>query len=258
MKKSLIIVLLAIAMLFSGCVKNLEEYGFSDITILKGKVIEETEQVPLAGINVSITNGSRTYSSCSTGENGIFELEVNYHEIDAEYYLLLRGKGRNKKYDLKGMGQELYDYRDIVLYAALPTFEFEGITYEVYPTDINNKTWQEAQEFCAELVYSDCDNWSLPSIYELVAMYENRGSIGGFSLDNHWSGTYKGTYGGGIAGSAPSRDYYYTVDFGNGEVSSGCEIDLNSFRPIRISTSGSYVPGAPTVTTNCVNYNPSR
>lgn len=244
-------ILVALAMLFSGCVKNLEEYGFTDTTKLKGKVIEETEQVPVAGINVSVTNGTRTYSSCTTGEDGLFELEVNYNEIDAEYYLLLSGKGKTKKYDLMGMGQEIYDYRDVVLYAVitLATFEYDGIIYDVYPTDINNKTWDEAQEFCAELVYADYDDWSLPSKDELLAMYENRGSIGGFSSNKYWSGTYEGCHGSAVYYNV----YYYCywgVDFGTGEVSSYDRDNYYSFRPIRISTSGTVVTGAPTVTTN--------
>lgn len=242
MKKSLIVIWAAVAMMMTGCVKNLEEYGFAETTIIKGKVIEGTEHVAVAGVNTSITNGSRTYASYTTSEDGLFELEVNFNEIDKDYYLFLSGKGKTKKYDLKGMGQELYDYRDVTLYETVTfaTFEHDGIIFDVYPTDINNKTWDEAQEYCAELVYADYDDWALPSINELSAMYENRGSIGGFSSNMYWSGTM-GNY----------SYLRYVVDFGTGNVYSRDKDDNYrfSFRPVRISTSGTVVTGAPTVTT---------
>lgn len=122
MKKSLIMILTAIVIVFTSCVKRIEDCGFSDVTVLKGRVIEETGHTPLSGIDVSVTNGTRTYASYNTGNDGCFEMEINFNDIDKDYYLFLSGKGRNKKFELKGMGQEMYDFRDVAFYKSdVPT-----------------------------------------------------------------------------------------------------------------------------------------
>lgn len=242
MKKYLIVLVAAMAVAFAGCVKDLESYGFSEKTTLKGRVIDEKNgYAPVSNVNVSITNGSRTYESYMTEADGLFAMDVNFSEIDSTYYLLLSKQGKSVRYDLKGFGQAQYDYRNLALYVYLATFEYDGVTYEVYPTDMNNYLWKDAQQYCSELVYAGYDDWALPSKDELLAMYQNKGRIGGFSSDKYWSGTY-----------GSSSHYRYVVDFGTGETYSEY-LDNSprySFRPIRISTGGGTTePGLPAVTT---------
>ncbi|MGX8712463.1 MAG: DUF1566 domain-containing protein [bacterium] len=239
MKKYLIVLVAAMAVAFAGCVKDLESYGFSEKTTLKGRVIDEkNSHAPVSNVNVSITNGSRTYESYMTEADGLFAMDVNFSEIDSTYYLLLSKQGKNMRYELKGFGQAQYDYRNLALYVYLATFEYDGITYEVYPTDINNYYWNDAQVYCSELVYAGYDDWALPSKDELLAMYQDKGSIGGFSSNRYWSGT------------AYSGSFYYAVDFGTGVVDYFDRSNRFSFRPIRISTGGGTAePGLPAVTT---------
>ena len=61
MKKSMIIFLAALVIVFIGCVKDLNKEGICETTKLIGRVIEESTQNPVAGVKVSVTNGSRTY-----------------------------------------------------------------------------------------------------------------------------------------------------------------------------------------------------
>lgn len=123
MKKSMIVFLAALVIVFIGCVKELEKEGICETTKLIGRVIEESTQNPVAGVKVSVTNGSRTYTSCITEGDGNFELQVNFDKIDKDYYLLMDGgtAAKTKKNELHGMGMEVYDYTNVFLYNAQET-----------------------------------------------------------------------------------------------------------------------------------------
>lgn len=247
MKKIFIMVIAAAMIVFAGCVKNLDKYGFSDTTVLKGRVIEETEHTPIAGVNVSVTNGSRTYASYNTTEDGLFEFTVDFNDIDKDFYLLLSGKGKNKKYELKGMGQEKFDYRDIALYRTLATFECDEVLYEVYPTDLGPAMWTTAKSKAANLEYGGYDDWGLPSLEALQVMYDNRNTIGGFSANRYWSGKEYNSSNGYFLDFADGQSYYY---------SNYAEVKYY-YRPVRISTSSGPANGLPTVTTTAATWSGS-
>ena len=71
-------------------------------------------------------------------------------------------------------------------YLKLPTFDFAGYLYHVYP-DMGEMTWSSAKSACNNLVYAGFADWYLPNIEELRGMYNNKTSIGGFYNDNYWS-----------------------------------------------------------------------
>lgn len=77
-------------------------------------------------------------------------------------------------------------------YLKLPTFEFAGYLYHVYP-DMGAMTWSQAMSACNELSYGGYDDWFLPNKEELNAMYRKSNSIGGFSSARwgpyYWSST---------------------------------------------------------------------
>ena len=73
-------------------------------------------------------------------------------------------------------------------YLKLPTFDFGGYNYHVYP-DMGEMTWQQAISACNGLSYGGYSDWFLPSKYELIAMYQKKTAIGGFSYTYYWSST---------------------------------------------------------------------
>lgn len=133
MKKGLILVLAALVVGFIGCVKDLSKENFSETTTLIGRVIEESTQRPVADVKVSITNGSRTYASYTTKEDGNFELQVNFDKLGKDYYLLMDGGTaiKTKKSELRGMGMEMYDYTDIILYNSIETDGLSVVSFEI-------------------------------------------------------------------------------------------------------------------------------
>ena len=74
-------------------------------------------------------------------------------------------------------------------YLKLPTFDFAGYLYHVYP-DMGAMRWSQALSACNGLSYGGYDDWYLPNKEELNAMYQ-KSSIGGIST-YYWSSTDDG------------------------------------------------------------------
>ena len=118
---------------FYSCVKDLHDSGISDATLMKGRVLEESGREPVENVKVTVTNGSTEYASTKTNNEGRFEITVNYNNFDVGNYLFLDAgsSGITKILDLKGMGQEIYNYGDIFLYnkndGATPTISTSAV-----------------------------------------------------------------------------------------------------------------------------------
>lgn len=114
MKKRLILItsIFLTILALIGCVKKIEKVT----TVLSGRVIEESQSMPLNNVNVVVTNGNQEYASIHTGVTGTFKLNVTFDDLNDSYYLYLDDGNHNKRLDLKGAGRALYDYKDIALY----------------------------------------------------------------------------------------------------------------------------------------------
>lgn len=176
--------------MFSGCKKE------KKITITEyiGTVVEGSTMEPLPNVIVSVTNGSRVLVSDVTDSNGAFSFEVNFEKVTENDSLLIDGGSElpyQKKFELKGMGKEQYDYRTIILYykveEVVKTFQYNGTTYYVHP-EIGTMDWQSALYYCDNLSYAGYSDWFLPDKDELNAMYLCREIIGGFATTGYGSG----------------------------------------------------------------------
>lgn len=329
MKKRVIMIMAAFIIVLSSCVKNIDKYGFVDNTTLKGRVIEELDQIPISNVIVSVKNNNRTYISVLTNSQGEFEVNVDYTQIDDSYYLLLDGGiYRKNKIELKGFGLASYDYNSIILsniptvktdtiynitknnatvigeviagggltvtergfcwsqlpnptiadnsktvgsgygqyrytltdlestkkyyvrtyaknsngitygnqleFVTWPSFIYNGHTYNVAPGMVQPLSWSESNKYCNDLVLYGLTDWRMPNKDELVSMYINRETIGGWvtswynDLSIYWSS------------SKSNNGYHYYVYFWNSESggSFGYYTDeasrWNNVRPIRI------------------------
>ena len=106
--------------LLFGCVKDLKKAGINETTLLRGRVLEESQRVPLPQVKVKVTDGQIDYHSTTSGNDGEFMLEVNFTDVGEQSYIFLEmQKGSvliTKQLDLKGMGKDTYDYDDVFLY----------------------------------------------------------------------------------------------------------------------------------------------
>ena len=117
MKKRIIMTITAVIIILIGCVKDPEKLGIHPNTLYKGRVIEKSQNKPIKGVTVSVSDGSHVHVSKVTGDDGRFEFYVDFEALNENYALHLDCQGYTSvTEELKGMGQEIYDYRDIVFF----------------------------------------------------------------------------------------------------------------------------------------------
>ena len=108
---------------------------------------------------------------------------------------------------------------------SLPTFTFNGMTYRVAPPALNTMSWFKANNYCDTLTLYGCTDWRLPTKDELLQMYDQKNSIGGFNTEKWWSNT---SYNGANSG------YYYHVDYNNGSSDRSHYSTFLYVRPIHV------------------------
>lgn len=217
MKKITLIAMAVFALAMTSCVKSIPE-----IINLTGRVVDESNN-PVSGANVSIVCDAATNGSCVTGGDGRFSLDLDINNIGNSNFLSVYANDKASACELNGViGESSFNFNDVVI-KTLKTFVYDGITYEVYPTDLGPAEWEEANRTAGDLVFAGHDDWGLPGRWELDAMYKNRNAIGCIGA-RYWSGTEDSYYHG----------YYLYVDFNNGK----CDDEYSSYeyyyRPIRI------------------------
>lgn len=128
----------------------------------------------------------------------------------------LTGLTKNTKYYVKAYAKNSYGvaYGEEKSFTtnAFPTFQYGGYTYYVAPDPGNYMEWSAANSYCNNLSLEGMTGWRMPTRDELVQMYAERNSIGGFYTnyssyfyDCYWSST-------------SSSNGHYRVDFYDGQV----------------------------------------
>lgn len=188
----------AIALCFSGCVKDLEEEGIHTKTTYKGRVIEKSQNAPMKGVTVSISDGTHVHSSIITEDDGCFEFNVDISEINADYAIHLECQGYSSMTEvLKGMGQEVYDYKDIIFFDKENTANWPTVA----TTAVTNITSTSARTG-GNIVYSGPATITARGVcYDLT----HEPTIDG----NHTSdGSGVGSFVSNLTGLTPNTTYY--------------------------------------------------
>lgn len=101
-----------------------------------------------------------------------------------------------------------YGEQKTIINLNLPTFQYDGHSYWVAPDPGNKMSRRNAESYCANYGIYGTTGWKLPSLGELIQMYTERNSIGGFASEPYWSNSYDHW---DVHG-----DYYWLLDFTNG------------------------------------------
>ena len=79
-------------------------------------------------------------------------------------------------------------------YLSLPTFQYYGHTYRVAPVANNDLSWYDADDYCDALTLFGYSDWIMPTKDQLLQMYNDRYTIGGFGSYSYWSSTEYDSY----------------------------------------------------------------
>lgn len=135
--------------------------------------------------NPTLDDSSVTKVIVAKTSSAQFEKEISISNLSsATYYLRAYVKSSAGTF----YGEVLKTNQEYFSYLKLPTFDFAGYLYHVYP-DMGAMTWSQAISACNGLSYGGYDDWYLPNKEELNAMYQKKSSIGGFSSTFYWSST---------------------------------------------------------------------
>ena len=75
------------------------------------------------------------------------------------------------------------------VYDIPPTY---GLTFEVYPSDLSSSDYSTAEAACQALNYNG-SGWRLPSLAEMIEIYNNQASISGLKDAFYWTTDVSGS-----------------------------------------------------------------
>lgn len=155
------------------------------------------------------------------GDYGVYRLTVSSLTPNTKYYV--RAYARNKN----GIS-----YSSMVEFTTkkgaedIGVVELSSIGIAVQAEDIGKGNWLSIKTMCENSIASGYTDWRLPNINELMSLYTNKNTIGGFYTNVHW-----GSY---WSSDQYSSSAFYGIDFSNGSlISMGYNIDYGLGRCVR-------------------------
>lgn len=101
------------SLLFTACVKELENEGVFESTLCCGVVVDQRTQQPVEDMRVMFTNGDHTNNVVRTSKDGTFEIGVTVDELGQGFFLRVEADslfvGREVSLKNMIMGIERYD-----------------------------------------------------------------------------------------------------------------------------------------------------
>lgn len=177
----------------------------ADVSTLEATGITSNSAVLHGRINIDVPYSERGFyygtnhnltSKVTVDGNGVGDFSITvsglspFNIYQYKAYCILNGTY------YYGEEKEFGPYYDNITY-----FQYGGYTYMVAPDPGNGMKMSDAINYCEGLTLYGCSDWEMPNQAELMQMYTDRVSIGGFANERYWC---RSTY-----------SYYY-VDFSNG------------------------------------------
>lgn len=167
MKNSLLIIL-AIGLLVSGCLKDPNDLGYFDAIEYTGTVVNRASNSALTNIKVELT-ANQTIST-TTDNSGRFSIKIKLDDLNDKSCLIIRG-GTNyadRTLSLEASKNGKYEYGAIQLltieeafYEELPTIEFANHTYKIDKVSSQAYTISNALSYVQSLRTGGFSDWYL-------------------------------------------------------------------------------------------------
>lgn len=147
-------------------------------------------------------DGSYSFDDVKAGE---YLLRVEVPGYKRTEYKVVVESGRSARADMqvKPKGNGYDDDEETDTYYIIADAQLM-----VQKEDLGSGLWWTADEMCKNLTLAGYSDWRLPTKEELKMLY-NKNSLIGFAPAYYWSMSYA---------DGDSYDYYYYLDFGNGNI----------------------------------------
>ena len=197
MKRLLFVLIIFAIGAINGCTKK--EHNSTTYT---GVVVEQNSLNPIAGLQVSITDGSNKYSETVTNNAGQFSMDMARNGNLGHLYIFIDGNGvyPSKNIDLIHTEESKYDYGMIYLYSQTDASlypKIENVDWD-YPNGTNT------MRFKGIVINSD---YSLTDAYVEISKSEGFAPSEKFQLEKQGNEKYSVSVNGLVVGER----YYFRV-----------------------------------------------
>ena len=182
MKHISILFIIAVSFLFTSCLKDFNDLGYSTVTTYTGHVVDKNKKTPLTNATVEILYGYYGYNNTSlyntkTNLNGDFSITVEYEKIPKYETAQIRIEYNSENLfheNLRGAGEKNYDYGTIEVdygsekvdeskYRSLQTFQFGGRLYRVGPLSSKAYSFNDIWDYVSSFTYAGYTGWITPT-----------------------------------------------------------------------------------------------
>ncbi len=102
-----------IPLMFTSCIKDLEQEGIYTESSVTGRVVERTSQQPVAGLTVQLLSGDATLSTVTSANDGTFSLSITAEQQAGGCRVVVSADslyvGCSADVPVGGFGREVYD-----------------------------------------------------------------------------------------------------------------------------------------------------
>ncbi|MBQ7279479.1 MAG: hypothetical protein IJR13_01975 [Bacteroidales bacterium] len=179
MKHISILFIIAVSFLFTSCLKDFNDLGYSTVTTYTGHVVDKNKKTPLTNATVEILYGYYNTSlyKTKTNLNGDFSITVEYEKIPKDEIALIKIEYNSENLfykNLRGAGEKSYDYGTIEVdygsekvdeskYNSLYTFSFGGRLYRVGPLSSKAYSFNDTWDYVSSFTYAGYTGWIMPT-----------------------------------------------------------------------------------------------
>lgn len=131
--KRIVFIICLISVVFSSCIRDLEQEGIYDTTILKGRILEKGNNAPIKATIQLVDSLNHAYAEQTSNSEGYFQIPITYKQLASHYSLFIQTDSLygQQYYTLPSihLGEKDFDLGTIFFQSPLsPTITLDTIT----------------------------------------------------------------------------------------------------------------------------------